>query len=496
MKIFAIISSCLLFSFGLLADVTQQGKPAAVNANAVIVPAVAHADGLNSHWQSDLSIYNPDSPIRVYDLYFTPSGVDGTQNGWLAKISAPGRATVALDDVLSSTFQLQGSLIGALEIRPESAAATIPVVTSRTYNTSSSGTLGEALPAVPVTSFAKRKHVMSLQQLAQNTDYRTNVGVVEGAGQPVSMAVRVFDSSGAVVAQRDLDLAPYEHLQLNSLLGQYGVDSDDMRVELEITSGNGTATSYASVVDNRTNDASIIPAALPAEPRDVDHVVPGVAHLDSGSNRWRTDVAVYNANPTVTNVVINYMSSTSTNSTHTSFDMQPGEVRLLKDVVSSLFGLDDAGSLVIFAPSFGSLVVTARTYTDTGSGTFGQYVPSFVVIDGTLYNDLPLELLHVAQSSAYRTNVGLIELGGSTTIVELDVVDEFGRRASTTVTLAPRQNIQLDSLLHDLGLDGVANARIEIRVVQGGGWVAAYSSVVDNQTQDPTFFTAQKTELH
>jgi hypothetical protein len=58
-------------------------------------------------------------------------------------------------------------------------------------------------------------------------------------------------------------------------------------------------------------------------------------------------------------------------------------------------------------------------------------------------------------------------------------------------TLAPNEFRQLNSVLALMGVPNAFNARITIRVVGGTGRLAAYGSVVDNLTQDPTYVPSQ-----
>lgn len=60
--------------------------------------------------------------------------------------------------------------------------------------------------------------MLNLQQIAQNLNYRTNVGVVEASGKAVSTLLSVFNSAGDKLADIPVDLKPNEQRQLNSLL--------------------------------------------------------------------------------------------------------------------------------------------------------------------------------------------------------------------------------------------------------------------------------------
>ena len=61
----------------------------------------------------------------------------------------------------------------------------------------------------------------------------------------------------------------------------------------------------------------------------------------------------------------------------------------------------------------------------------------------------------------------------------------------TELQLRPNEFRQLGSLLKSMGLDGTYTARVTVRVIEGEGRVTAYASVIDMQTNDPTYVPAQ-----
>ncbi|HXG57397.1 MAG TPA: hypothetical protein VNL91_00030, partial [Thermoanaerobaculia bacterium] len=72
---------------------------------SLIIPAIAHAPGANdSLFESDVRVTNLGAETMKYQLHFTPSGTDGTQNGSSTTIEVAPGATMALDDILSSFF--------------------------------------------------------------------------------------------------------------------------------------------------------------------------------------------------------------------------------------------------------------------------------------------------------------------------------------------------------------------------------------------------------
>jgi len=57
--------------------------------------------------------------------------------------------------------------------------------------------------------------------------------------------------------------------------------------------------------------------------------------------------------------------------------------------------------------------------------------------------------------------------------------------------LSGGQYLQQGQIFKSLGFSNVYNGRISARVVGGTGRVAAYGSVIDNRTTDPTYVPSQ-----
>jgi len=172
----------------------------------------------------------------------------------------------------------------------------------------------------------------------------------------------------------------------------------------------------------------------------------------------------------------------------------PGEVAQYDDVLSSVFGLTQTGGAVhIVTASETALVATAKTYDlrDDGS-TYGQFTPAVTVADTVGMGDRALEILQVEESPRFRANLGITEVTGAPVEVEVAAVVP-GALAAPTVRLSIDANgfVQYAQVLRAMGMENVYNARLSVRVVDGTGRVAAYGSVVDNRTQDPTYVPGQ-----
>ncbi len=502
------------FSISLVTPVTPTTK-STPPPDALIIPAIAHADGINSHFQSDVRVSNTSPQLMTYELTFTPSGEAGVSEGKQTTFGVEPGQTIALDDILRSWFGTgAGSVTGSLEIRPvtQSSAKTtsevlaglsnfVTFASSRTFNVAANGTFGQYIPAVPFSKFIGKgadeasRSVLSLQQIAQSARYRTNLGILEGSGEPASLLVRIFGDSGLKLNEFNVNLQGGQHLQLNSFLTANGVGSiNDGRVELEVTSAGGKITAYASVLDNETSDPLLVTPVTLSESGNTKWVMPGVADLDNGFANWQTDMRVFNAGSADVEATLLFYSQNGGAPKTATFTIPAGQVRQFDRTLATVFNTgNDGGAVHITTPTTSRLVTTARTYNQTtGAGTYGQFISAVTPGEAAGTDTRPLQLLQVEESTRFRSNVGLAEVTGNPVTIEIAVVPPDAKfTAVTQLTLAPNEFRQLGSLLRSLGLEDTHNARVTVSAIEGSGRVAAYVSVIDLQTNDPTYVPAQ-----
>ena len=495
-------------SVSLVTPVTPVGKSAS-SPDSLIIPAVARAAGANdSLFESDIRITNLGAQTSKYDIKFTPSGVDGTQTGSTSTIEIAPNETMALDDIMATLFGTgTESVVGMLEIRPLSlgsagssvvsgtASGPQTIASSRTYNVTPTGTFGQYIPAIPFSQFAGKGTILSLQQIAQSPSYRTNFGFAEGSGEPAELMVRVYDTKSTLLKEIPVSLKPMEHLQINSMLAVHGITNlQDGRVEVDVLSTTGKVTAYASGVDNQTNDPLLVSPVAKASVSASRYVVPGVALINTGVANWRTDMRVFNAGATDTLATVTfYPQGNPAGAVAKELTLKAGEISVLDNVLSTFFAQANGagGSIAVATPSNTSVITTARTYNQTATGTYGQFIQGVTPAESVGAGERSLQILQLEHSSRFRTNIGLAETKGGPVKVEVSVIlPDTKATPVQTYDLAPNEFRQVS--LGDFGLgDSVYNARVTVKVIDGSGRVTAYGSAIDQLTQDPTYVQAQ-----
>ena len=212
-------------------------------------------------------------------------------------------------------------------------------------------------------------------------------------------------------------------------------------------------------------------------------LIPAVAAVDGlGGTAWRSEVAFANPGDAAVRVDAYLLPRADSPAPlrARSIELGPGETRVLSDVVGGTFTADgDAGALLVAAQA--PIAVTSETATRADGGRAGQAIPAIPEDDLIAAGDRGW--LVPVRADGFRTNVGLANATGLGATVLLELRDALGRPVSSrSIALGPWQSQQIGPL-DASPTAGLGSASVE---VLAGGPVAAYASVVDNATGDPT----------
>jgi hypothetical protein len=491
------------FSMTLVTPVSPIPRDTTPPPGTLIIPAVGHAQGIGSLFQSDIRLVNASSQRIEYQLSWTPSGHNGTQVGKKTTLVIEANDGKSIDDLVKAWYGagfLGEPGVGTIEIRPlNNSDPFTTYASSRSYAISSLGTLGQFVPAIPLTQFISNiaqnpGSLISLQQIANSAAYRTNLGFVEGSGTTVQLLVKLLDGNNNVLQQTLRTLPPYGHEQIAMASLFPNVTLNDGRIEVQVVSPGGKATAYASVVDNKTQDPLMVFPAQPASISSGRYVIPGIADL-VGISRFASDMRIFNGGAFTEQLTLNYYPQSGAGPDPVNLTIAPGQVLAIDNVLPTLWSLGQTGGAVsIDASPESSLVVTARTYSPLpDGGTNGQFIAGFTAADAVGVGERALQVLQLEQSPQFRTNFGLVEVTGKEAVVELIAYKPDSKiSAITHVPMAPNEYRQFGLILSQFfGNTNVYGARISARVIGGEGRVATFASVVDMKTSDPTYVPSQ-----
>jgi hypothetical protein len=510
-------TSSVPLSISLVTPV-QPGTKTVPPPNALIIPVVTHVQGGAGPFLSDVRLTNASETVVKYQITMTPTETDATKFSKVTDIEVEPQQTIALNDIVKNFFgygatNAPGDIgFGSLEIRAINSSTAQTYASSRTYASTSAGTFGQFIAAVPFDRFITQRTsglpipgvpeastVVSLQQIAQSAKFRTNVGLVEGAGEAANGRVRVYDIEGVMLAEVPFSLQPGEHKQMNAYLRtQAGITTlEDGRLEVIIDSDTGAVSAYASVLDNITTDPLAVMPVDVSKVQSKRYVLPGIAEL-GGENNFHSDIRIFNGGPS--DVTANFTFYPFENKAPVSVSprtIRQGQVLAIDNVLPTMFNQSaTGGSIVVTTSNDSSLVATARTYTNVaGGGTYGQFIPGVTPGEGVGLGDEALQVLQLEQSDRFRSNLGIAELTGNPVDVRLSIhFPDTKVTAFTDVHLNANEFVQFNQIIRAFFTspgEQTYNARITVEVVGGTGRVTAYGSVIDNKSKDPTYVPAQ-----
>jgi hypothetical protein len=215
------------------------------------VAAAAHNPGANnSQWRSDLCLLNLSGASASVELRFHADSGGTT----ILSVTLDDGEQRILSDVVGE-LGINGS--GFLEI-----ASSRPVlVSSRIYNESDDGTLGQFVDGQSGGDAMTAGDTVWLPQLRQDASFRTNIGMLNTGAEAAGITIRFFDASGEQLASRQRRLEPGDRLQMQEPFSSHAGRNDLQAcyATVELRFGSGVLV-YASVSDNSTNDPTTIPA--------------------------------------------------------------------------------------------------------------------------------------------------------------------------------------------------------------------------------------------
>jgi hypothetical protein len=224
------------------------------------LPVVAHTEGdRGSFFVSDLSIVNPQSDSIVVTAYVLPGGADNTNYQATGKaFTLAAHASIFLPDVLREQWNVQGLATLVLAATGGTSADRRFIANSRTYNNANAaGTFG--LAVAPTFTETPTGSKAMLAGLANNTGYRSNIGVFNDSAAQASATIEIFDATGVSLGSTAVNLAPYS-LSQTSVQGFAAKFDSGYAVVTPTGVAGMSLVAYAAVADNGTSDSTYFEA--------------------------------------------------------------------------------------------------------------------------------------------------------------------------------------------------------------------------------------------
>jgi hypothetical protein len=220
------------------------------------------------------------------------------------------------------------------------------------------------------------------------------------------------------------------------------------------------------------------------------YLIPAIAH-SPGANftAWRSDISIVNRSGSAATVTVAYNSNTDTMTGNYSATMANGAALSWQDVLSSLYGLAQAGvnQGTIQITSTTPLCALGRTYNQTATSTFGQAYPAVAVGEAISAGRTAI-LPHLSNNAAYRTNLGIVNLGTGACTVTVRLYNGSGAQLGNPVTIAadPGKFAQNNGIFVNAGAGQQDSAYAVVSTDSASCSFWAFATVVDNASGDPT----------
>ncbi len=226
-----------------------------------LIPGAASLPGAeSSNWKSEISVVNTGSIARNVSLYYVPG-----KSVWPGELLAGPFAvtpneSLYLNDPLLSKNPTSGILYA-------SVTGDGTVAFSRTYNLSEGdATYGQGVPGIRLTDATLATEFILPMIHSSPGRFRTNVGFAQTSAGNFKVLVSIYSSESVLLAEHSYGINK-AWWQVNDIFGKLGIGDLDVQggwIRVVLERGSPAFwTTYATVIDDRTNDPTYI---LPVAP--------------------------------------------------------------------------------------------------------------------------------------------------------------------------------------------------------------------------------------
>jgi hypothetical protein len=219
-------------------------------------------------------------------------------------------------------------------------------------------------------------------------------------------------------------------------------------------------------------------------------VLPGVGRTQGAyGSSWSTDVTFYNPSDSRITVSLIFRPSGFAGSSPAPFrlTLEAQQILTVPDVVT-LLGFDNVTGALYINPDIGTAVnVTSRTYNKSSSGTYG-FTMNGIDVFSAAGPRFPLTFSGAFEGLNFRTNLSVADVSGRGTEVNATALGPNGSMATEAVLFGAPGNgqTQTNSIGPSLGVSATDTGALVIQPNRGETIASVF--VVDNRTNDPTFF--------
>ncbi|HEY8183996.1 MAG TPA: hypothetical protein VII32_17255 [Thermoanaerobaculia bacterium] len=453
-----------------------------VSARSFIVP-----DAVNR-----LRLTNNGGDSVQAELIFTPSGADGFDVAAVkrAVILVPPNDVVTLTDPVVQVFGVAAGTAGQIEVRiPRERLGLITVTAGVPVVARSEG----ARVATP--------HVIYLPPIPGVT---INLTLAETSGLDKA-TVRVTSDTGQTITQ-DIPRYGMKRFAVNAAT-RFDINVDSGGGSIIGLASLGNATILSRPLNERVSATSLARAFAKARPEATTPSVTTVVPVISGSTSagsapsYKTSIGLAAQSSQVVFNASFYPSGAGAALVR-SVTVNAGQTTVFNDVMKDLFAVatPSDGNLFLVGPSNGKVFAVLQSTSPSGTTSPASAMPlptsfSEALTSAASSATRPLFLDGLEQSvdptRGTRWILLLNEVGSASGFVNVRLYEAGNRSrpiAEKDFTIAPNQQLKLDTVFGNLGLDAAdrrkdrTNVELVVTATAGAARVAASAVSIDNQT--------------
>ena len=220
-----------------------------------ILPSAAWAHGAGgSFWMTTFTLCNPGSTDAVVALKWLGHDADGRGGNVRTYLVRAGQTLVPEYEEWELGHE-EGW--GAILVTSSSSAVVVQSET-QTY-VRGGGSVGQVVPALGPADFASAtpKTLAPIREIAGF--YRTNLVLANPTEMPLTAHVVLYAADGTQLGSRDIDLPPLGMTQINRVVSALGASALGAgRISVSTPTAGGLVATFASLIDNTTNDPRTI----------------------------------------------------------------------------------------------------------------------------------------------------------------------------------------------------------------------------------------------
>ena len=215
-----------------------------------LLPSAAWIHGAGgAYWETNLTLVNPGTVDGAVTLKFLPHDAAASPQEFTYLVRA-GQTLSGVETNLEANFR---DGWGSILMTSSSSSVFLQSETS-TFFPGGGGSVGQALGALAPADFAGATP-KTLAPIRENAAFRTNLVLANATDAPITAHVELFGADGTLLGSKNVNLPPLGMTQLTRVAQALGVPTlDSGRITVSTPTPGGLVATYASVVDNATND--------------------------------------------------------------------------------------------------------------------------------------------------------------------------------------------------------------------------------------------------